>query len=35
MNEARQSVETAYSIRNAKPIGLQGNYHPILKKVLK
>lgn len=35
MNEARQSVEIAYSIRNAKPIGLQGNYHPILKKVLK
>jgi UDP-N-acetyl-2-amino-2-deoxyglucuronate dehydrogenase len=35
LNEARQSVETAYSIRNAKPIGLQGNYHPILKKVLK
>lgn len=35
LNEARQSVETAYSIRNAKPIGLQGNYHPMLKKVVK
>ena len=35
LNEARQSVETAFSIRNAKPIGLQGNYHPILTKVLK
>lgn len=33
LNEARQSVETAYSIRNAKQIGLQGNYHPMLKKV--
>lgn len=31
LNEARQSVITAYTIRNAKPIGLQGNYHPILK----
>ena len=31
LDEARQSVITAYTIRNAKPIGLQGNYHPILK----
>jgi UDP-N-acetyl-2-amino-2-deoxyglucuronate dehydrogenase len=30
LDEARQSVFTAYTIRNAKPIGLQGNYHPIL-----
>jgi UDP-N-acetyl-2-amino-2-deoxyglucuronate dehydrogenase len=29
--EARQSVETAYTIRNSKPIGLVGDYHPILK----
>jgi UDP-N-acetyl-2-amino-2-deoxyglucuronate dehydrogenase len=31
LKEARQSVETAYNIRNSKPVGLQGNYHPILK----
>ncbi len=31
LKEARQSVETAYIIRNSKPIGLQGDYHPILK----
>jgi len=30
LKEARQSVETAYNIRNSKPIGLQGDYHPIL-----
>jgi len=29
--EARQSVETAYTIRNSKPVGLHGDYHPILK----
>jgi UDP-N-acetyl-2-amino-2-deoxyglucuronate dehydrogenase len=32
LKEARQSVETAYVIRNSKPIGLEGDYHPILKK---
>ena len=31
LKEARQSVETAYTIRNSKPVGLQGDYHPILK----
>lgn len=34
INEARQSVETVYTIRNSKPAGLQGDYHPILKIVL-
>ncbi|HUX96880.1 MAG TPA: Gfo/Idh/MocA family oxidoreductase [Bacteroidales bacterium] len=34
INEARQSVETVYTIRNAKPCGLQGEYHPLLKSVL-
>jgi UDP-N-acetyl-2-amino-2-deoxyglucuronate dehydrogenase len=34
LNDARLSVETAYTIRNAKPIGLQGDYHPILKTIL-
>jgi len=31
LDQARQSVNTVYTIRNARPIGLQGNYHPILK----
>jgi UDP-N-acetyl-2-amino-2-deoxyglucuronate dehydrogenase len=31
LKEARQSVETAFTIRNSKPVGLQGDYHPILK----
>jgi len=31
LKEARQSVETAYTIRNSQPIGLKGDYHPILK----
>ena len=33
LKEARQSVETAYTIRNSKPVGLQGDYHPILKTI--
>jgi UDP-N-acetyl-2-amino-2-deoxyglucuronate dehydrogenase len=33
LREARQSVESAYIIRNAKPVGLQGDYHPFLKKI--
>jgi len=35
LKEARQSVETAYTIRNSKPVGLQGEYHPILKSIIK
>jgi UDP-N-acetyl-2-amino-2-deoxyglucuronate dehydrogenase len=31
LKDARQSVETAYTIRNAKAIGLKGDFHPILK----
>ncbi|MBA4321343.1 MAG: oxidoreductase [Odoribacter sp.] len=31
LQDARQSVETVYSIRNAKPVGIKGEYHPILK----
>jgi UDP-N-acetyl-2-amino-2-deoxyglucuronate dehydrogenase len=31
LKEARQSVEIAYTIRNSKPVGLKGEYHPILK----
>jgi UDP-N-acetyl-2-amino-2-deoxyglucuronate dehydrogenase len=33
LKEARQSVETAYIIRNSKPTGLKGDYHPILKTI--
>ncbi len=31
LNDARQSVETVYIIRNAKPVGIKGDYHPMLK----
>jgi len=31
--DARQSVNTAYIIRNEKPVGLKGEYHPILKNI--
>jgi UDP-N-acetyl-2-amino-2-deoxyglucuronate dehydrogenase len=31
LREARQSVETAYTIRNSQPIGIKGDYHPFLK----
>jgi UDP-N-acetyl-2-amino-2-deoxyglucuronate dehydrogenase len=31
LNDARQSVSTAFTIRNSKPVGLIGEYHPILK----
>jgi UDP-N-acetyl-2-amino-2-deoxyglucuronate dehydrogenase len=33
LKDARQSVETAYMLRNSKPTGLQGDYHPILKTI--
>jgi UDP-N-acetyl-2-amino-2-deoxyglucuronate dehydrogenase len=33
LKDARQSVQTAFSIRNSKPVGLQGDYHPILKTI--
>jgi UDP-N-acetyl-2-amino-2-deoxyglucuronate dehydrogenase len=33
LNDARQSVETAYTIRNSKPAGLTGDYHPFLKTI--
>jgi UDP-N-acetyl-2-amino-2-deoxyglucuronate dehydrogenase len=31
LNDARQSVITAFTIRNSKPVGLVGDYHPLLK----
>jgi UDP-N-acetyl-2-amino-2-deoxyglucuronate dehydrogenase len=32
LNDARPSIETVYHIRNSQPIGLQGDYHPFLKR---
>ncbi len=31
LQDSRPSVETAYTIRNSKPVGLTGDYHPLLK----
>ncbi len=31
-SEARPSIETVYTIRNAEPVGLKGDYHPFLKR---
>jgi UDP-N-acetyl-2-amino-2-deoxyglucuronate dehydrogenase len=31
LNESRQSIITAFTIRNSKPVGLVGEYHPLLK----
>jgi len=33
LNEARQSISTVQTIRNQKPAGLKGDYHPFCKKV--
>jgi UDP-N-acetyl-2-amino-2-deoxyglucuronate dehydrogenase len=33
IEDARESVETAYNIRNSTPVGLIGDYHPILKNI--
>lgn len=34
IEEARQSVNTVYKIRNAKPAELKGEYHPFLKSLI-
>lgn len=34
IEDARPSIEMVHFIRNAKPIGLKGDYHPILKKFI-
>lgn len=31
LSDAKSSIETVYSIRNSKPVGLKGEYHPIIK----
>ncbi len=33
LEDARKSIETAYTIRNAETKGLKGEYHPLAKKV--
>lgn len=33
INEARESIETVYRIRNAKPEGIKGDYHPFCEKL--
>jgi len=35
LEEARKSIEAVYTIRNAEPIGLKGDYHPMLVKFKK
>ncbi|HNY04048.1 MAG TPA: Gfo/Idh/MocA family oxidoreductase [Bacteroidales bacterium] len=35
LEDARPSLQVVYRIRNAKPVGVKGDYHPILKSVLK
>ncbi len=32
LDDARQSIQIVHEIRNAKPIGLKGDYHPFAKK---
>ena len=33
LEAGRHSIEAVYNIRNAKPIGMKGDYHPIIKKI--
>ena len=35
LEHARPSIEIVHHIRNSKPIGLRGDYHPLLKKLRK
>lgn len=34
LKDARKSIETVYTIRNAQPVGLKGEVHPLAKKAL-
>ena len=34
IEDARQAIDIVYNIRNSKPIGLKGDYHPFAKKPL-
>jgi UDP-N-acetyl-2-amino-2-deoxyglucuronate dehydrogenase len=33
LEAARNSIQTVYTIRNSSPVGLMGEYHPILKQI--
>jgi len=33
LEETKKSIETVFQIRNATPVGLRGDYHPILKNI--
>jgi len=33
LDAARKSIQTVYTIRNSEPIGLKGDYHPIIKEI--
>jgi UDP-N-acetyl-2-amino-2-deoxyglucuronate dehydrogenase len=33
LEETKKSIETVFQIRNASPVGLRGDYHPILKNI--
>jgi UDP-N-acetyl-2-amino-2-deoxyglucuronate dehydrogenase len=35
LSEAKQSIEIVYQIRNATPVGLQGDYHDLCRQVLR
>ena len=35
LEEAKSSIQTVYEIRNSKPVGIVGDYHPILNNILK
>ncbi|HHJ11331.1 MAG TPA: oxidoreductase, partial [Bacteroidetes bacterium] len=32
IDEVRNSIEIVYHIRNSTPVGLKGDFHPLLKK---
>jgi UDP-N-acetyl-2-amino-2-deoxyglucuronate dehydrogenase len=33
LEDARQAIKIVHDIRNSKPIGLKGDYHPFAKKI--
>lgn len=33
LEDVRKSIETVYEIRNAEPVGLKGDYHPVCKDI--
>jgi UDP-N-acetyl-2-amino-2-deoxyglucuronate dehydrogenase len=35
LEAARKSIQTVYTIRNSAPVGVKGEYHPILKHIQK